>query len=63
MCSVNVHVYLFLYAVVSKSTEVVHRSTSETKPLADVKERPRVELPGLTWVRTEARAVEVDTCA
>lgn len=35
---------------------------SETKPLADVKERKRVELPGLTWVRTEARAVEVDTC-
>ena len=46
----------WLYIVVSKSVEVSHRTdvtascTSETEPLAEVREKPRVELPGLTWV-------------
>lgn len=45
--------------VVSKSVEVSHRiaSTSETEPLAETKVKPRVELPGLTWVSVYCRVV------
>ena len=50
-------------AVVSKSVEVSHRSTarslSETEPLAEVREKPRVELPGLTWVSSLVTTVSI----
>ena len=40
--------------VVSKSTELPQGSISESEPLSDAREKPRVELPGLTWVRCAA---------
>lgn len=36
--------------VISKSTEIQEKATSESKPLSDTKAPERVELPGLTWV-------------
>lgn len=42
--------YNHLHVVISKSTEVQEKVTSESKPLSDTKAPQRVELPGLTWV-------------
>ena len=52
-----------LATVISKSVEVSHRGTSESKPLSGKTAAPQsVELPGLTWVGNVMPALAHTSC-